>query len=162
MATDVAGEVLAFIRLGPPHIATFALSTTAAGAVSARQAGASIDDAFRIVTVARAGAVRATHVRRSGRLAYLFVGKALEHPARNVLLEGVARTIDDVDEGEAFLAERAAATGIAAPPGLRAGRVLHVVEPRLVRAEGFLPDGELALIRSFDPPLVERVPFGMT
>lgn len=145
----VVADILAFLRQGPPGVGTFALSISSDGRVSSRQAGTFVDNDFSVTTVTRASAVRVKHLAHHPTLTYLWVDKAPSHPARNVSLEGPAVVLDDRASLEAFLKRREDVLGIPPPPEITLDRVLTVVKPRFLRAEGFLPEGRLVVMRDF-------------
>ncbi len=145
----VVRQILDFVRQGPPGVASFALTTTDAGRVSVRQAGTFVDDAFTVTSVTRASALRVGHLAARPSLTWLWVDKALGHPARNVSLDGSTAVLHDRESLESCLRHREAVLGIPPPADVLVDRVLVVTTPRFLRAEGFLPDGRLVLLRDF-------------
>jgi hypothetical protein len=126
-----------------------------------RQVGTFVEDDFTITTVTRLSSVRVRHLRMNPTIAYLWVDKEDQHPARNVQLRGTAEVVTDTEALQAFLDRRQSLTGIAPPPEILLDRCLTITRPDFLRAEGFLEAGALLVLRDFLTLQPETVAFGI-
>jgi general stress protein 26 len=163
MADQIANDIFAWVREGSPAVSGYITTVTSDAAPSVRQVSTFVEDGWTTGIITEVGSLKARHIERNPNVAVLWVDRTGKHRSRQVTLVGKARVETDLDQVNAFLARRRAVYSAfpIADVTAEAPRHLIVIEPVLLRAEGFV-DGKPNLplvIRDFDA-LTVTYPFG--
>ena len=136
MSDDKREEIRTFISTRPPAVHAFMTTLKKDGQPYIRQVSTFVEG-WTINTVSRFTNLKMTHIRNNPLVTYMWVQSPSDYGAKNVWVQGEIEIVDDPAQVQAFLEHRASTQGNPIP-AVQYDRLYLKLQPKFLRAEGFL------------------------